>query len=135
MRNIFRRNLNKIVTLLLRTATVLYLLSVVYPFLVEPGFENNFGNWALRWGLIIALALAAMGMFILKRADFLLYGFFIVFIAAFYQLFSTLLSKSPFPDLLVHLYVIATAIYFVTKDLRNTQSHHHHRNSKNGNQI
>lgn len=135
MRNIFRRNLNKIVTLLLRTATVLYLLSVVYPFLVEPGFENNFGNWALRWGLIIALAIAAMGMFIMKRADFLLYGFFIVFIAAFYQLFSTLLSKSPFPDILVHLYVIATAIYFVTKDLRNMQSHHHHRNSKNGNQT
>ncbi len=111
----------------------MYLLSVVYPFLVEPGFENNFGNWALRWGLIIALAAATMGMFIMKRADFLLYGFFIVFISGFYQLFATLLSKNPLPDIFFHLYVIATAIYFVTKDIRNTQSHHHHRSSKTGN--
>ena len=111
----------------------MYLLSVVYPFLVEPGFENNFGNWALRWGLIIALAAATMGMFIMKRADFLLYGFFIVFIAGFYQLFATLLSKNPLPDIFFHLYVFATAIYFVTKDIRNTQSHHQKKKKKTGN--
>lgn len=131
MSNIFKRNLNKIVTLLLRTAVLTYLVSVVYPYLADPGFESTFGNWALRWGLIIGLGAAMLAIFILNRTDFIRYGFFVIFIASFFQLFVTLLSNDAFPAVLFHVYVMITAVYFFTKDFRSsTHSHHHHHSRK-----
>lgn len=124
MSNIFKHNLNNLVTLLLRMAAILYLFVVVYPYIVEPGFENTFGIWAVRWILIILLAAATLILFMLRRAEFLLYGFFLVFIAAFYQLFVTLISNDPLPGIFVHVYVSITAIYFITKDLRSSHTHH-----------
>ncbi len=126
MSNLFRYNLNKIITLLLRVAALLYLLFVFYPFITEPGFQNTLSNWLLRWGLIIVLGLAALGFFILKRDDFILYGFFIVFFASIFQFFSTMLNKTPLPEVFLHIYVAFTAIYFATKDLRRTRVSGHH---------
>lgn len=128
--SIFKRNLQKIVTLLLRFAAVMYLFSVVYPYIIDPGFESTFGIWIVRWGLIIGISVFTLGVFILRRFDFLLYGYFLVFITALFQLFVTMISNEPLPGIFVHLYVITTAIYFFTKDIRNTQGHQHHRSRK-----
>ncbi|GAB1419590.1 hypothetical protein MASR2M12_23550 [Bacteroidales bacterium] len=126
MSNLFRHNLNKIVTLLLKTAATVYLLGVVFPYLSDPGFQNNVGNWMLRWGLIAGISAVTLLFFVLKRDDFLLYGFFIVFFASVFQFFVTIIDKTPLPGALFHIYVGITSIYFVTKDLRRTQSGSHH---------
>ncbi len=128
--SIFKRNLQKIVTLLLWFAAVMYLFSVVYPYIIDPGFESTFGIWIVRWGLIIGVSVFSLGVFILRRSDFLLYGYFLVFIAALFQLFITLISNEALPGIFIHLYVIATAIYFFTKDILSTQGHQYHRSKK-----
>ncbi len=126
MSKLYRHNLNKIVTLLLKTAAATYLLAVVFPYLSDPGFQSNVGNWMLRWGLIAGLSALTLLFFVLKREDFFLYGFFIVFFASVFQFFVTIIGKNPMPDALIHVYVGITSIYFVTKDLRRTQNTHHH---------
>lgn len=141
MDNIFKRNFSHIITVGLRFSVLVYLISVVYPYILEPGFENEFGNWTLRWGLIILISLAAMGIFILKRNDFMLYGFFLVFLAGLFQVFTVLISDDRLPVLFLHLYVLATSLYFATKSIRSSQRiqprksdqvqhHKHHRSRK-----
>lgn len=121
MDNILKRNFTHIITLGLRFSVLVYLFSVVYPYVLEPGFENEIGNWTLRWSLIVLVAIAAMVLFILKRSYFLLYGFFMVFIASLFQIFTVLISDDRLPVLFLHLYVLATSLYFVTKSIRASQ--------------
>lgn len=106
------------VTLLLRLAVIFYLFAALYPFINDPGFESTFGNWSLRWMLIIITGAATLTFFILKRSVFLLYGFFVVLFLSLYQIFSTLTADLSVIKLLLHFYALATSIYFVTRDIR-----------------
>lgn len=122
---------NKAVITFLRLAAITYLFAAVFPFIVDPGFESNFGIWTVRWGLIILLALTTLLFFIINRSEFILYGFFVVFIVAIYQIFITLTGNFSIPSLFLHIYVLATSVYFITHDMRlQSGSNHHHKRSK-----
>lgn len=114
----WKNMLNKFITLTLRFSVIAYLLFTLLPYIVNPGFENSEGTWLLRWFLIILLGAIAMLSFLLKRSDLFRYGFFLVLIAASFNLFMTLLNPETWRLLLIHAYVIATSVYFVSRDFR-----------------
>jgi len=114
----WKNQYNRFVTLLLRFSVIAYLLFTLLPYIVNPGFENTSGAWLLRWFLIILLGAITMLAFVLRRSDLLRYGFFLVLIAASFNLFTALLLPEKWHLLLLHAYVIATAIYFISRDIR-----------------
>lgn len=122
---------NRLVYTLLRFAVIIYIFAAFYPYIVNPGFENTFGIWAVRWILILLVAFAALIFFIIGRTDFTRYGFFVVFIVAIFQIFASITKTFSVTTLLLHFYVIATAIYFITHDIRvNSGTSRHHKRSK-----
>jgi len=114
----WKNMLNKVITLTLRFSVISYLLFTLSPYIINPGFENSEGAWLLRWFLIILLGAIAMMSFVLKRSDLFRYGFFLVLIAASFNLFMALLNPETWRLLLIHAYVIATSVYFVSRDFR-----------------
>ena len=126
----WKNQFNKFVTLLLRFSVIAYLLYTLLPFIASPGFENSEGSWLFRWFLIILLGAIMMLAFVLRRSDLLRYGFFLVLIAAAFNLFTTLLHPEKWILLLLHAYVIATAIYFISRDIRIETSKSHKRQKK-----
>lgn len=129
----WKNQFNRFVTLLLRFSVIAYLLYTLLPYMMSPGFENSFGSWAVRWILIILLGTIALLSFVLRRSDLLRYGFFLVLIAAAFNLFTALLNPEKWNLLLLHAYVIATAIYFISRDLRIETSRAHKRHKKRKN--
>lgn len=123
--------LNKLIQILLKVASIGYIFSVILPYLIDPGFESTFGSWSTRWLLIILLAAYSLLVFVLSRTQFYLYGFFVVSIAALFKLFVILLSPINIVEqLMLHIYVLVTAFYFISKDLRmNYASGKKHRTS------
>jgi len=130
MSNRWKNQYNRFVTLLLRLSVIAYLLYTLLPYVINPGFENTMGSWAVRWFLIILLGAIAMLAFLLRRTDLLRYGFFLVLIAAAFNLFAALLLPEKWHLLLLHAYVIATAIYFISRDIRIETSKTHKRQKK-----
>lgn len=128
----WKNQFNRFVTLLLRFSVIAYLLFTLLPFITSPGFENSFGSWAVRWILIILLGAIALLSFVLRRSDLLRYGFFLVLIAAAFNLFMSLLNPEKWNLMLLHAYVIATAIYFISRDIRieTSRTHKHHKKEK-----
>jgi len=110
--------LNKLILLLLKIASIGYLFSVIYPYLIDPGFESTFGSWSTRWLLILILAAYSLLVFVLARAQFYLYGFFVVAIGSLFKLFVILQSPGILEQLFLHIYVLFSALYFISKDLR-----------------
>ncbi|MCK9451332.1 MAG: hypothetical protein M0Q90_06535 [Bacteroidales bacterium] len=127
----WKNQYNRFVTLLLRFSVIAYLLYTLLPYVINPGFENTMGSWVVRWFLIILLGAIAMLAFVLRRTDLLRYGFFLVLIAAAFNLFTALLLPEKWHLLLLHTYVIATAIYFISRDIRIETSKTHRRRTKN----
>lgn len=115
--------LSKFVLLLLKLSVIAYLFATVFPFISDPGFENAFGVWSLRWLLIIMIAAIALGVFVVHRSQFYLFGFFLVAIASVYQLFAVMFSPRIIVEVLLHFYVLSTAIYFLTRDLRHQRNY------------
>ncbi|MDO8898443.1 MAG: hypothetical protein Q7V19_12405 [Bacteroidales bacterium] len=127
----FEKNISKLVTFTLRIAAIMYFFTAIYPFLVDPGFESTFGAWSVRWILIILLGTITLAFFILGKSDFYVYGFFLVLIVSIYQMFTALTASWSITELFLHFYVLSTAVYFVTRDLRaNYGSIKHRRHSK-----
>ncbi len=122
--------LNKLVTFLLKLSVISYLFASIFPFLSDPGFDSTFGVWTVRWLLIILLGAIALGVFVINRSYFYLYGFLLVAIAAVYQLFNVLLESNAPVEILLHFYVLSTAIYFLTRDLRHQNNYRRHRTKK-----
>ncbi|MBU1370168.1 MAG: hypothetical protein KJ578_08845 [Bacteroidetes bacterium] len=114
----WKSQLNRFITVLLRLSVISYLLYTLYPYVNDPGFENTFGQWTVRWILIILLGIAALMSFVVKRSDLLRYGFFLVLIAAAFNFFVSLLNPDTWRLLLLHTYVGITAIYYVSRDIR-----------------
>ncbi|MBZ0241829.1 MAG: hypothetical protein K8F24_01320 [Bacteroidales bacterium] len=129
----WKNQFNKFVTLLLRLSVVAYLLYTLLPYVIDPGSENSFGSWAVRWILIILLGVIAMLSFALRRTDLMRYGFFLVLIAAAFNLFMALLHPEKWNLILLHVYVLATAIYFISRDIRIETSKTHKRRKKEEN--
>ncbi|HPE42569.1 MAG TPA: hypothetical protein PKV88_00685 [Bacteroidales bacterium] len=130
----WKSQFNSFITLLLRLGFVSYLLFTVYPYISNPGFESEFPNWIIRWGLIILLGAVFLLSMVMKRSDFFRYGFFIVLIAAAFNLFVVFLKPGTLSYSLVHFYVIVTAVYFVSRDIRhdaNIKRKHHKNRDKN----
>lgn len=127
--------LNKAVTTMLRFGVIMYIFSVLFPFINDPGFEETFWSWSLRWFLIIVQAAATLLIMVIKRSDFLVYGFFIIFLASIYNLFVSAVSSDPFPDLFSHFLAATVSVYFMTRDMRIEIStgHKKHRNRSNSN--
>ncbi len=125
-----KQRLIKMVTILMRVGVIAYLFTVLFPYIEDPGFANTFGNWTLRWFLIILLASAALLLLVVARKYFLVYGFFMVFLAAMYNMFLILLKPSPIPDVFTHFFIASLAVYFMTRDTRAAQSsgRKHHKN-------
>jgi hypothetical protein len=123
----FEKNIGKLVTFMLRMAVIMYFFAAIYPFLVDPGFESTFGAWSVRWILIILTGAITLLFFILKRSEFFMYGFFLVLIVSIYQMFSALTTSRSIPELFLHFYVLSTAVYFVTRDLRTNYGNNRHR--------
>ncbi|MBS4060658.1 MAG: hypothetical protein KG029_09680 [Bacteroidetes bacterium] len=125
------KNISKLVTFMLRLAAIMYFFTALYPFLVDPGFESTFGAWSVRWILIILLGAIILAFFILKKSEFYVYGFFLVLIVSIYQMFASLTVSRSITELFLHFYVLSTAIYFVTRDIRTQYgSSRHRRHSK-----
>ncbi|HOI32620.1 MAG: hypothetical protein PHG67_00595 [Bacteroidales bacterium] len=125
---------NNFITLNMRLGFVAYLLFTLYPYISNPGFESEFPNWIIRWGLIIILGAILLLSMILRRSDFFRYGFFIVLVAAVFNLFVVFLKPGSLSYALVHFYVIVTAVYFVSRDIRHSahpKRKHHHKSDKN----
>jgi hypothetical protein len=134
MSDTWKKQLNNFITLMLRLGLVAYLLFTFYPFINNPGFESEFPNWIIRWGLIILLGAIFLMSMVLKRSDFIRYGFFVLLIAAAFNLFWTFLKFESLSYALVHFYVITTAIYFVSRDIRleaSSRKKHHKSRSNN----
>ncbi len=110
--------ISKLVILQLRLAVVAYIFSTMYPYITDPGFETTVWNWILRWGLIIVMGAVLLGMFALQRSDFMRYGFFLVLVAAFFNLFSAILIPGMLRQVFVHFFAIAVAVYFMSRDVR-----------------
>jgi hypothetical protein len=91
---------------------ILYIFSVLFPFINDPGFEETFWSWSLRWFLIIVQAAATLLIMVIKRSDFLVYGFFIIFLASIYNLFVSAVSSNPFPELFSHFLAATVSVYF-----------------------
>jgi hypothetical protein len=126
-----QQRLIKMVTMLMRIGVIAYLFTVLFPYIENPGFTNTFGNWTLRWFLIILLASAALLLLVVARKYFLVYGFFMVFLAAMFHMFLILLKSSPIPDVFTHFFIASISVYFMTRDIRTTlSSGHKHRKSK-----
>jgi membrane protein implicated in regulation of membrane protease activity len=71
---------------------------------------------------------------VLKRSDFFRYGFFILLIAAAFNLFMVFLKPGSLSYSLLHFYAIATAVYFVSRDIRleaGSKRKHHKTRDKN----
>jgi hypothetical protein len=119
--------LSKFVSLLLKLSVIAYLFAVVFPFISDPGFESTIAAWSLRWVLITLIAIIALGVFLVNRSQFYAIGFFLVAIAAVYQLFVVLLSSNLIVEVLLHFYALSTAIYFLTRDLRHQGYYKKHR--------
>ncbi|HMM11049.1 MAG TPA: hypothetical protein PKE03_03030 [Bacteroidales bacterium] len=113
----------KFVSLLLKLSVLAYLFATLFPFISDPGFESTFGSWSVRWLLIILLGAITLGVFVVSRSQFYIYGFFLVAIAAVYQLFNALFSPNIIVEVMLHFYVLSTAIYFLTRDLRHQRKH------------
>jgi hypothetical protein len=125
------KNISKLVTFMLRLSAIMYFFAALYPFLVDPGFETTFGAWSVRWILIILLGAIILAFFILKKSEFYVYGFFLVLIVSIYQMFTSLTVSRSIPELFLHFYVLSTAVYFVTRDIRTQYgSSRHRRHSK-----
>lgn len=126
-----QKRLIKIVTFLMRIGVIGYLFSVLFPYIDTPGFESNFGNWTLRWFLILLLGTAALLLIVTAKKYFLFYGFFMVFLAAMFNTFLLLLKPSPIPDVFTHFLIASMAVYFMTRDMRSgLSSGHKHRKTK-----
>lgn len=110
--------LNKAVTTMMRFGVILYVFSVLFPYINDPGFEETFWSWSLRWFLIIVQAAVTLLILMIKRSDFLVYGFFIIFLASIYNLFLTAVGPEPLPDLFGHFLAATVAVYFMTRDMR-----------------
>lgn len=121
---------HKLITLLLKLSVIAYLFATIFPFISDPGFESTFGVWSVRWLLIVLLGAITLGVFVINRSYFYLYGFLLVAIAAVYQLFNVLLTPDVIVEVLLHFYVLSTAIYFLTRDLRHQRSYRRHRSKK-----
>ncbi|MBK9291573.1 MAG: hypothetical protein IPM52_08100 [Bacteroidetes bacterium] len=122
--------MTRFVTFLLKLSVVAYMFAVVFPYISDPGFESTFGTWSVRWLLIILLGAITLGVFVVSRTDFYLYGFFLVAIAAVYKLFNIMLTPLAIGELMLHFYVLSTAIYFLTRDLRHHRSYKKRRSGK-----
>jgi len=122
--------LNKAVTVLMRFGVILYVFSVLFPYIEDTGFETTVWSWTLRWFLIIVQAAATLGLLMLRRSDFLVYGFFIVFLASIFNLFNTAIGPDPLPDIFTHFLAATVSVYFMTRDMRLEIStgHKKHRN-------
>ncbi len=126
-----QRFLLKLVVFLLKAGALAYLFATLFPYLQEPGFQNTFGNWTLRWFLVILLASAALMVFVINRNDFLVYGFFFIFMAAMFNMFLVLVNPSPIPGVFNHFFVATISVYFMTRTMRkDTSSTRKHRRSK-----
>jgi hypothetical protein len=110
--------ISKLVFLQLRLAVVAYVFATIYPYIAEPGFETTVWNWLLRWGLIILMGIVLLGMFAMQRSDFLRYGFFLVLVVGFFNLFNAILIPGMLRQIFVHFFAIAVAVYFVSRDVR-----------------
>lgn len=121
------KNISKLVTFMLRLAAIMYFFTALYPFLVDPGFESTFGAWSVRWILIILLGAIILAFFILKKSEFYVYGFFLVLIVSIYQMFASLTVSRSITELFLHFYVLSTAVYFVTRDIRTQYGNGRHR--------
>jgi hypothetical protein len=130
----WKSQFNGFITILLRLGFVAYLLFTFYPYITNPGFESELPNWIMRWGLIILLGALFLLSMVLKRSDFFRYGFFILLIAAAFNLFLVFLKPGSLSYSLLHFYTIATAVYFVSRDIRleaGTKRKHHKTHDKN----
>lgn len=117
-----QKRLIKVVSILMRIGTIAYLFSVLYPFIQEPGFSITFWDWSMRWLLIILLGAAGLLILVVERKYFLVYGFFVVFLAAMFKMFMVLLKPLPIPEVFTHFMIATVAMYFVTRDIRSSLS-------------
>ncbi|PKP51905.1 MAG: hypothetical protein CVT92_11480 [Bacteroidetes bacterium HGW-Bacteroidetes-1] len=108
----------KTILILLRFATIVYIFAVLFPFIVDPGFQNTLGIWSVRWILILILGSISLVLFIITRSQFYIYGSFLVLVAAYFRSFFILTTENPMPELFFHFYVVAASIYLITHDLR-----------------
>jgi len=134
MSETWKSKFSVLITFLLRIGFIAYLIFTLYPFISNPGFESEFPNWIVRWGLIILLGAIFLLAMVMKRSDFFRYGFFIVLIAASFNLLLVFLKPGSLSYSLLHLYTIATAVYFVSRDIRleaGTKRKHHKSRDKN----
>lgn len=122
--------LNKAVTVLMRFGVILYVFSVLFPYIEDTGFETTIWSWTLRWFLIIVQAAATLLLLMLRRSDFLVYGFFIVFLASIFNMFNTAIGPDPIPVIFSHFLAATVSVYFMTRDMRLEIStgHKKHRN-------
>lgn len=110
--------ISRLIIFQLRLAVAAYVFTTILPYITEPGFEGSFWNWILRWGLIVVMAVILLGLMALPRHDFLRYGFFLVLIAGFYNVFIAILMPGLLQEVFVHFFAIGVAVYFVSRDLR-----------------
>ncbi|MBG0782995.1 MAG: hypothetical protein H0S84_12065 [Bacteroidales bacterium] len=134
MSETWKSQFNRFITILLRLGFIAYLIFTLYPYITNPGFESEFPNWIIRWSLIILLGAIFLLAMVLKRSDFFRYGFFILLIAAAFNLFMVFLKPGSLSYSLLHFYAIATAVYFVSRDIRleaGSKRKHHKTRDKN----
>lgn len=134
MSETWKSQFNRFITILLRLGFIAYLIFTLYPYITNPGFESEFPNWIIRWSLIILLGAIFLLAMVLKRSDFFRYGFFILLIAAAFNLFMVFLKPGSLSYSLLHFYAIATAVYFVSRDIRleaGSKRKHHKTRVKN----
>ncbi|MDN5348764.1 MAG: hypothetical protein PWQ54_160 [Bacteroidales bacterium] len=134
MSETWKSQFNGFITILLRLGFIAYLIFTLYPYITNPGFESEFPNWIIRWSLIILLGAIFLLAMVLKRSDFFRYGFFILLIAAAFNLFMVFLKPGSLSYSLLHFYAIATAVYFVSRDIRleaGSKRKHHKTRDKN----
>jgi hypothetical protein len=134
MSETWKSQFNGFITILLRLGFIAYLIFTLYHYITNPGFESEFPNWIIRWSLIILLGAIFLLAMVLKRSDFFRYGFFILLIAAAFNLFMVFLKPGSLSYSLLHFYAIATAVYFVSRDIRleaGSKRKHHKTRDKN----
>lgn len=117
-----QKRLIKVVSILMRIGAIAYLFSVLYPYIQEPGFSITFWDWSMRWLLIILLGAAGLLIMVMERKYFLVYGFFVVFLAAMFKMFLVLINPLPIPEVFTHFMIVTVAMYFITRDIRSSLS-------------
>lgn len=105
----------------LKVGVLLVIAKVIFDLVSDPGFETSFWNGFIQILGVIAFFAILVVLFAVSRQNFNILGFFLVMIAAVFNILKVVFLSNKWMDLPENLLLVVVSVYFMTYAGRGTR--------------